>query len=128
MGAGKLFTDSMQVLKRSLDVRLLKHFLVTGNLANAEVPGFKSKDVSFKDAMRKAGEAAGIELARSNSRHLGASDAANLYARVVESPRAGVDIDQEMVKLSENNLMYQASIQLLAKKIEGIRSAIEGGR
>ncbi|TSA09632.1 MAG: flagellar basal body rod protein FlgB, partial [Deltaproteobacteria bacterium] len=62
MGGGKLFTHTMQVLKRSLDVRLLKHGLTTSNVANAEVPGFKPKDISFKDAMRTAVEGADLQL------------------------------------------------------------------
>lgn len=129
MGGGKLFTHTMQVLKRSLDVRLLKHGLTTGNVANAEVPGFKPKDISFKDAMRTAVEGSELQLVRTSRRHLPVGDDDNLSARVVESPYQGVDIDQEMAGLAENNLMYQASIQLLAKKFEGIKAAIiEGGK
>jgi flagellar basal-body rod protein FlgB len=129
MGGGKLFTHTMQVLKRSLDVRLLKYGLTTSNVANAEVPGFKPKDLSFKDAMRTAVEGSELQLVRTSRRHMPVGDDDNLSARVVESPYQGVDIDQEMAGLAENNLMYQASIQLLAKKFEGIKTAItEGGK
>ena len=128
MGEG-LFTHTMQVLKRSLDVRLLKHSLTTSNVANAEVPGFKPKDISFKDAMRTAVEGGELQLARTSRCHLPVGGDDNLSARVVESPYQGVDIDQEMAGLAENNLMYQASIQLLAKKFEVIKTAIiEGGK
>lgn len=128
MGEG-LFTHTMQILKRSLDVRLLKHGLTTSNVANAEVPGFKAKDISFKDAMRTAVKGAELHLVRTSRRHMPIGDDDNLSARVVESPHQGVDIDQEMAGLAENNLMYQASIQLLAKKIEAIKAAIiEGGK
>ncbi|MFZ5993836.1 MAG: flagellar basal body rod protein FlgB [Thermodesulfobacteriota bacterium] len=129
MGEG-LFTHTMQVLKRSLDVRLLKHGLTTSNVANAEVPGFKPKDISFKDAMRTAVEGGELQLVRTSRCHLPVGDDDNnLSARIVESPYQGVDIDREMAGLAENNLMYQASIQLLAKKFEGIKTAIiEGGK
>ena len=40
-----------------------------------------------------------------------------------------VDLDEQMSKLAENNLQYQASIQMLIKKFEILKNAIiEGGR
>lgn len=121
---GKLFSNTMDVLKRSLDIRLLKHNLISGNLANAEVPGYQFKDVSFKDAMRTAMKGPELKLAKTDKRHFSFEES-NMAAMITPSSQ---DLDQEMVKLAENNLMYQASVQLLAKKFEGIKTAIEGGR
>ncbi|MFH1147167.1 MAG: flagellar basal body rod protein FlgB [Pseudomonadota bacterium] len=121
---GRLFSNTIGVLKRSLDVRLLKHNLITGNLANSEVPGYQFKDVSFKDAMRTAMKGPEVRMSRTDKRHL-SSEESSLPGMVTHCSQ---DLDQEMVKLAENNLMYQASVQLLAKKFEGIKTAIEGGR
>ncbi len=125
MGVGKLFDSTMQVLKRALDTRLEKHAVITSNLANAEIPGYKFRDISFQDTMRRAMDGKDAELRRTNNRHFPVNGA-NSSTVTVESTN---DIDQEMVKLAENNLMYQASVQLLAKKFEMIRTVVtEGGK
>jgi flagellar basal-body rod protein FlgB len=47
----------------------------------------------------------------------------------VESSTDGVNIDQEMAKLAENNLMFQAGVQALVKKLEALKTTItEGGK
>ena len=38
-----------------------------------------------------------------------------------------VDVDREMAKLSENNLMYDALAQIVSKKFQGLKDAIKGG-
>ena len=50
-------------------------------------------------------------------------------AASVETGSSGVNIDQEMTKLAENNLQYQSAVQALTKKLETIKYVIsEGGR
>jgi flagellar basal-body rod protein FlgB len=38
-----------------------------------------------------------------------------------------VDLDREMAKLSENNLMYNALAQIVSRKFQGLKDAIKGG-
>lgn len=125
MGVGRLFSSTMEVLKRSLDVRLAKHSLTTSNIANTEVPGYKFKDISFSDAMKSAADGPGLPVLRTNARHL-TPQAGESAPLICESKQ---DIEHEMAKLAENNLMYQASVQLLAKKFETIKTVLsEGGK
>ena len=37
-----------------------------------------------------------------------------------------VDVDREMTRLAENGLMYTASAQMIARKLQGLKSAIQG--
>ena len=47
----------------------------------------------------------------------------------METVSSGVNIDQEMTKLAENNLQYQSAVQALTKKLETIKYVIsDGGR
>jgi len=39
-----------------------------------------------------------------------------------------VDLDREMAKLSENNLMYNALAQIISRKFAGLKDAIKGGQ
>ena len=51
------------------------------------------------------------------------------YGSVIFEPEGeGVSIDQEMAKLAENNLMFQAGVQSLVKKIEALKMTISEGR
>jgi len=42
----------------------------------------------------------------------------------VETVPGGVNIDQEMTKLAENNLRFQAEVQALLKKFEALKFTI----
>ena len=54
MPAPKLFSDTMFAYERSLDFRSMRHNLLTTNVANAETPNFKAKDVKFEKFFQDA--------------------------------------------------------------------------
>lgn len=62
----RIFDDTLATLQRALDVRLERHALLAGDLANADTPGFVPRDVDFDAAMRDgAGPApAGVPVPR----------------------------------------------------------------
>jgi flagellar basal-body rod protein FlgB len=76
--------------------------------------------------------------ARTHPRHLAATDTpdrvalgANLVYRKsvgVANDRNSVDLDTEMTQLAHNNLLYNATAQMLPKKFASIRQAIDGGK
>ena len=45
MSGPRLFSDTMYAFERSLDFRSMRHNIVTTNIANADTPGFKSKEI-----------------------------------------------------------------------------------
>ncbi len=47
----KIFDQTLSTLERSLDVRLLRHNVLAGNLANADTPNFLPQDIDFQAAM-----------------------------------------------------------------------------
>ena len=38
----------------------------------------------------------------------------------------GVELESEMGRMAENQIMYNATVQLLGKKFEGLKQAIRG--
>jgi flagellar basal-body rod protein FlgB len=53
--------------------------------------------------------------------------------KVIETPAPtpgrdnnGVELEAEMSRMAENQIMYNASIQILTKKFEGMKYAIKG--
>ncbi|MBU2550727.1 MAG: flagellar basal body rod protein FlgB [Proteobacteria bacterium] len=137
-----LFGRTVQVMSKALNLRLSKHGMISSNLANMDVPGYRLKDLKFEKAMQEAlGPAEGaMEPSRTHATHLprrGIDEAEAAARRNVVYSEYGrdeknhdlIDIDQEMNKLAKNHLVYNATVQMLAKELEVLKYAItEGGR
>ena len=128
MPINKLFGGNVDLMRQALNVRMERQGLIQSNVANYETPGYKVQDLNFDRVMKSVMEGQG-RLDLTNKKHV-QLDALELSKtrEFSEEPRP-VDLDEEMVKLSENQLMYQVTTRLVAKKLEGIRYAIdEGGK
>ena len=131
-----LFGETLPVLEKALDLRSVRHTLISSNIANIDTPNYRSFDLQFKEEMNRAvGSGKTIPLSKTDGAHLPAtgSDESGLSSRLVDDSLElssangnGVNIDREMMKLSENNLMYNATAQIVSKKLQGLRTAING--
>jgi flagellar basal-body rod protein FlgB len=122
-----LFDRTFGILARSLDLRASGHKVISSNIANAETPDYRSKNIPFQRILeRSIGHSPNIILTRTHPDHLlGGFETA---VEMESSPEV-VNIDQEMAKLAENNLMFQAGVQVLVKKLEALKvTIIEGGK
>lgn len=137
----KSWGSTIDVLSRVLDLRSLRHNLLTTNIANADTPRYRPAELKFADVLSRIHQEKGASpLMRTDPRHLpaasGSREGGELWASASESSAlpAGndgnaVDMEKEMAKLAENNLMYNANVQMLAKLFSQIRYAIdEGGK
>lgn len=124
---GHLTDSVIKLLESALDIRAQRQELIAANVANLDTPNYTRKDLDFEATLADYLDGfQGVSLSRTNPRHLTAGDP-NPRARVQDS-QEGVDIDQEMIRLTQNNLLYQANVQMLIKKLESLRVAIEGGK
>ena len=130
----KLFDQTMGVLNHSLDVRTVRHRVLSSNVANVETPNYTSKDLPFQKILeRSVKNYSTIPLQKTHPQHFPESGSSLLttdWSSEVENQplEEGVNIDQEMAKLAENNLMFQAGIQSLVKKLEALKMTIAEGR
>ena len=124
----KLYDQTMGLLSRSLDVRVSRHKILSSNIANAETSNFTPKDLPFQKILeRYTDQSSNIEVRRTHPRHFPGSetDTSQFSVDLESGPVGeGVNIDQEMGKLAENNVMFQAGIQALLKKFEAIKITI----
>ncbi len=134
MFAGKIFGRTWAVVTKSLKVRLARHDLIAANIANVDTPGYRKKDIPFERVM-EAYLKGKPPLKITNPRHLKPSvlEPPTYPEEEALPPEEGtpnnVSLEEEMAKLSENNLMYQATVQALIKELELLREAItEGGK
>ncbi|MDD3801162.1 flagellar basal body rod protein FlgB [Desulfuromonas thiophila] len=128
-----LFDKTAQVLKKSLDLRSINQQVIASNIANAETPGYAVQRFEFQQSLREALLAERSPLWRTHARHLPSGQLDQVQGRLVSHPdRSGVgdgnsvNVDHEMILLTENQLMYEASTQLLNKKLGILKYAIQG--
>jgi len=122
----KLFDQTVGVLERSLDIRTPRHRVLSSNIANAETPDYEAKDIPFHKILeRSMNQYSLLPLKRTHANHLPEGMITEI---MVESVPGGVNIDQEMARLAENNLRFQAEVQALLKKFEALKFTISETR
>lgn len=127
MPVNKLYTDSMAVIEKAMGVRYERQGLIQSNVANMETPGYLTQDFSFAKVMESTVQNG--TLSKTNPRHMELDPIAVGKSREFYKEERPVDLDEEMMKLSENQLMYEIAAKLMAKKFDGLKYAIdEGGK
>lgn len=134
----KLFDKSIERLEQVLDVRSVRHGVISSNVSNQDTPGYKAKEIDFKKALADANRGGNtVKLAKTNAAHIASSGTASTFSpEVILSPSDGskrldgntVNAEKEMTHLAENTLMYQAAAQFIAKKFSGLKNVINEGR
>ena len=130
----KIEDETVKALATALNFRQMRQELISSNIANAETPGYKAKKIDFEQALGEAIDVEGTNsLNTSDSRHfaVGGGGFDSLQPTIYEdltsnlSPDGNtVDRDGEMAELAENRILYDASVQLLNKKIGLLKYAI----
>ncbi|MBW2649213.1 MAG: flagellar basal body rod protein FlgB [Deltaproteobacteria bacterium] len=121
-----LFGKTIEMLSAVLDFRSERHKVIASNIANIDTPNYRPKDIVFKEELEAIiGNGTGITMARTREKHL--SERSNPVDRagfeVVDSGER-VDLDSEMAKLTENNLMHNLTVELLARKFRGLNTVL----
>lgn len=135
-----LFNTTIQVLAKSIDMRAKNHTMLSANLANAETPNYTPSVLSFEDELKNAlkGKHGGAP-ALTNPRHIplkgNSSSIQSVQGEVVNIPSSdtgkdnnGVVLETEMTQLAENQIMYNASVQMLENKFTDLKYAITGSK
>jgi flagellar basal-body rod protein FlgB len=117
----QLFDTTQLGLERALSGAAARQTALASNIANANTPGYKPKDVDFHSALQAA-FASGDPSAVAN-----ASYAETTQSDVMRADGSGIDVDVESAKMAQNGLEYQALVQVARGRIEILQSAI-GGR
>ena len=121
-----LFPKNMELMTKSLDWAARRQKILAHNIANADTPGYKRKDLSFPTQLR-----AQLQMVRTDPRHLPNRTASGFGSfedwGAVRVDNNNVDLEAEMVRTAENGLYYQGVAHQLSNNIRRLRTAI-GGR
>lgn len=119
----------------ALSVRSQRTEILAANLANADTPNYRARDIDFRSALAAAGGAgSSVHLATTRAGHIGAATsndtaAPELKYRVPLAPSLDgntVDAQLEQAAFAENTVRYQATLSFISAKFRGLMTAITG--
>ena len=129
--AGTGIDKALGISPQVLQLRMQRMNLLAANIANANTPDYKARDIDFRASLQAAQDAQGAMRATSN-RHIPLAGAGTQPEVLFRTPSQTspdgntVDAHQEHSAFMDNALRYQASLQLLDSRIKGIKNAIKG--
>jgi flagellar basal-body rod protein FlgB len=119
----------------ALNVRAYRQQLLASNMANADTPHYKARDVDFKSALNGAlsGRLGHLALASTSARHLQGDGAHPLdgSAQFRSEEQSSVDgntvnMDVERSAFAENAVQYEASITFINGLLRTMQQAVQG--
>jgi flagellar basal-body rod protein FlgB len=129
------FGKTFHALEKAISVAQQRNAYITGNISNIDTPGYKAKDIDFKNELASALETnQTVDLEKTDPRHIRMKSNGRQFIEPFEEQGEWngynwVNIDKEMTKLTENNLMYRSAVEVLLRKISLLKEVIkEGGR
>ena len=124
--------DYLSVHAKAVKFRSQRAQILASNVVNADTPGFKPSDISFKSVLQTSLSQSSKNKQVTNDRHIPVGinnlDVKSFY-RVAEQnalDKNTVDSEYERAQFTDNAIRYQVSLQFLNSKISGLIRAIRG--
>jgi flagellar basal-body rod protein FlgB len=133
---GISFDKALGIHERALNFRAQRAEVLANNIANADTPSYKARDLDFSSVLAAQADKTqngSFSLQRTNGMHIDAQglsdDDGTLQYRVPTQPSLDqntVDAQIEQSNYAENGVGFQASFTLLNNKFRGLMTAIKG--
>ena len=110
--------DTVSLLEKALNIRAFYQRVLASNIANVETPGYREKRIDFQAEIGRSGtgSGSGVQVTEADP-----PDGANSL------DGNSVNMEDQVVKMTENSLMYNALVQLISKKFSMLKYVINGG-
>ncbi len=130
-----ILDSTIQGLNTALNFRLANQNITSGNIANADTPGYKAKKLEFDDALRNALDVSNkLPMEASDPAHFSKADSGHIDPQIYDNPNGVIHLDgntvdraAEMVSLAENQIHYDAALELVRRKIGMMKYSINEG-
>ncbi|KAF1047589.1 MAG: Flagellar basal body rod protein FlgB [Herbaspirillum frisingense] len=136
--------DFFRFNEMALNLRAQRQQVLASNIANADTPNYKARDVNFADALKNALDNKStalppLELARTAASHVAGVAAGTgestiggtplQYRTVTQGSVDGntVDLDVERNEFVDNGIRYEAGVTAVNGQIKAMMSAIQPG-
>ena len=127
------FAKTVDLLKRGLDVSVLRRGVIANNIANAETPNFKRTVLNFESALKRALDSEKVQPPRqfvTDSRHIPFYQPIDYrivrprlvldYLTTAKNNGNNVDIEEEGMLALQNQLLYQTMAQAISSEFSRV--------
>lgn len=128
--------NMLQFHRTALSMRAGRQELLASNIANADTPNYKAKDINFASALQEAmgGNTASLPMTQTAPLHLGRPSGENVMGapvlyRIPNQPSADgntVDMDIERAQFTDNAMRYEAGVRFVSEEIKNVLIALQG--
>lgn len=129
---GLNFNSAFGIHEQALKLRSQRSEVLANNIANADTPGYKAKDIDFKSVLQSAQDNVSA-MQTTNAHHfsegLDESGQAEMLFKNPQQPSVDgntVEVHEEKAEFLKNALQFQASFRFLNQKMMGIKAALRG--
>ena len=128
-----LLNNMMGMQEQTLQLKARRLEVIAQNIANADTPNYKARDIDFKAVLGNAQSLQDLSMAATRSEHYSSgqapADAGGLMYRVPFNTAFDgntVEMSVEQAQYGKAAADYQATLQFLESDISGIRKALRG--
>jgi len=133
-------SQSAKYLENAISYRAIRQDLISGNIANADTPYYKPRDIDFESALineanKEFSKTKKLELAKTDSKMMDPIEddpsKATIFFRdghLARNDGNSVDLDVETTELSKNSVMYNATIEALKKDASIFRAVLTASK
>ncbi len=101
--------------------------VIQGNIANADTPFYKPKDLVFEKKLTEF-----VEMKTNNPKHINPYPEEKREIKLVETAKYSgydgnrVNIEEELAKLAESSIMYKSLVESMKKELSKLKISIIG--
>ena len=135
-------SKSFDIMEKSLVYRRIRQDMISSNIANADTPFYKARDIRFEEALSEEIDkkfnkpTKKLALAKTNPAHLDPKDFDDTSKPIIfyrdghleRNDGNTVDIDVETTEMAKNAMAYNATIAALRKDIEIFKAVIDSSK
>ncbi|MCC5824991.1 flagellar basal body rod protein FlgB [Alkalimonas sp.] len=126
------FKNAFGMHPDAMVIREKRTQVLAENIANADTPGFKARDIDFQQVLANTQHRQSRAAARTHEKHfaIDSSVRKEMQYRNPDQPDTGdgnsVDIHRERNLFMQNDLAYRTSLQFLDGRITSLKKAVKG--
>ncbi len=131
------FDPTLRMLQKVLDLRSENQQVISSNIANADTPGYAPATMEFEQQLHDAMFGGSLKPVVTRAGHIPVtpSDVSQVQGTITRKPDTtgigdenGVSVDREMIRLAENEILYEAAVTMLNKKLAALKYVAGDGR
>ncbi|EOC9243791.1 flagellar basal body rod protein FlgB [Enterobacter cloacae] len=131
--------DAFRFQQQALGLLSRRQDILASNIANADTPGYKARDIDFTQQLKAVMEnnamaKSPVSLSLTSNKHIEGKarpfDDSQLLYRVPDQPSADgntVDMDRERVNFADNSVKYQSGLTFLGADIKKMMTVLSQG-